>query len=297
MDGVNGAARGAFAHDGEFWRKLARFGAARMPEWWMRYSPPFFGLAAAALVPRARRAVRGNLARIRGPVTPVRELLDVAKTFTTYACCLSETLAYGSKNEKVPRLSIDGKHHMANALSHKKGVILATAHTAGWDVAGPVFGDDHQVDLVLVMERERNAGARALHDEARAAGGVFFVHVGDDPLASLPLLRHLRRGAVVAVQIDRVPPMMRGRDVRLFGRAARIPEGPVRLAQVTGAPIVPLFCRRLGFRSYGMDVLPAMFVPRAAGEADLDAHCQQLADTMAEFLTRCPTQWFHFGGD
>ena len=287
----------ALSHDGEFWRRLARFGAARMPEWWMRYSPPFFGLAAAALVPRARRAVQTNLERIRGPATPLRDALQIAETFTTYACCLSETLAYGSKNEGAPALELRGKHHMSEALADGKGVIMTTAHTAGWDVAGPVFGEDHHVDLVLVMERERSEGARQLHDEVRAAGGMSFVHVGDDPLASLPLLRHLRRGAVIAIQIDRVPPGMRAREVRLFGRTATIPEGPVRLAQVTGAPIVPMFCKRLGFRSYMMEVLPPMRIPRRADEALLDAYAQQIADSMADFLHRYPTQWFHFGGD
>jgi KDO2-lipid IV(A) lauroyltransferase len=268
-----------------------------MPTWWMRYSPPVFGLAAAALVPKARRAVRQNLERIRGPATPVRDALEIAETFTTYACCLSETLAYGSKNEGVPSLQIRDKHHMTEALADGKGVILATAHTAGWDVAGPVFGADHHVDLVLVMERERSEGARQLHDDARAAGGVSFVHVGDDPLASLPLLRHLRRGAVIAIQVDRVPPGMRGRQVRLFDRAATIPDGPVRLAQVTGAPIVPMFSERLGFRRYRMHVLPALRVPRDADDAGRDACSQAIADAMQDFLRGHPTQWFHFGGD
>jgi lauroyl/myristoyl acyltransferase len=287
----------AFAHDGDFWRKMARFGAARMPQWWMRYTPPFFGIAAAACVPRARKAVLSNLKRIRGAATPMRDALETAETFTTYACCLTEALAYGSKNEGVPALSLDGKENMTRALADGRGAIIATAHTAGWDVAGPVFGDDHHVDLVMVMERERNEGARQLHDDARTAGGLAFVHVGEDPLASLPLLRHLRRGAVVAIQVDRVPPTMRSREVRLFGKSGRVPEGPARLAQVTGAPIVPMFCKRLGFRSYAMEVLPPIRLSRRADEAALDAACQQIADAMADFLRRHPTQWFHFGGD
>ncbi len=286
-----------FALHGVFWRRLARFGAAHMPEWWMRYSPPFFGLAAAIAVPRARKAVASNLERIRGPKTRARNALEIAETFATYASCLSEVLSYGSKNAQRPELVLHGKRNMTEALAPKKGVVVVTAHTAGWDVAGPVFGDDHQVDLVMVMERERDDHARRVHDSARSASGLSFVHVGDDPMASLPLLRHLRRGAVVAIQIDRVPPSMRGREVRLFERAARVPEGPIRLAQMTGAPIVPMFCARLEFRRYLAEAMPAIQVPRHATEAELDAVAQQLADAMAAFLRRYPTHWFHFGGD
>jgi lauroyl/myristoyl acyltransferase len=286
-----------FAHDGAFWRRLARFGASRMPLWWMRYSPPFFGLAAAALVPDARKSVIANLRRLRGTASPWRDTWDLAETFVTYASCLSETLAYGSKNESIPELTLLNKHHMTGALAEGKGAILATAHTAGWDVAGPVFGHDHHVELILVMERERSYEARRLHDGARAAAGVSFVHVGDDPLASLSLLRHLRRGAVVAIQVDRAPPSMRSREVTLFGQRARIPEGTLRLAEVTGAPIVPIFAARLGFRRYVMEVFSPVRVPRRADEKTMDAAAQQVADAMGDFLRRRPTQWFHFRGE
>ena len=285
-----------FALHGVFWRRLARFGAAHMPEWWMRYSPPLFGLAAALAVPRARKAVATNLERIRGPETPARDAFEIAETFTTYASCLSEVLSYGSKNAKTPELVLHGKHHMTGALAERKGVIVVTAHTAGWDVAGPVFGRDHQVDLVMVMEREPDDEARRVHDHARVASGLSFVHVGGDPMASLPLLRHLRRGAVVAIQIDRVPPSMRGRDVLLFDRPARVPEGPLRLAQMTGAPIVPMFCARLSFRRYLAVVMPPLRVPRQATEATLDSIAQRMADAMSAFLRSYPTHWFHFAG-
>jgi phosphatidylinositol dimannoside acyltransferase len=268
-----------------------------MPLWWMRYSPPFFGLAAAALVPEARRAVAANLRHLRGPASPLREAWDLAETFMIYACCLSETLAYGSKNEALPELKLLNAHHMTSALADGKGAILATAHTAGWDVAGPVFGYDHQVDLVLVMERERSHDARRLHDGARAAGGLSFVHVGDDPLACLPLLRHLRRGAVVAMQVDRVRPPMRSREVNLLGRPVHLPEGTLRLAAMTGAPIVPMFSARLGFRKYSMEVFTPIRVPRRADDAARGAAAQRLADAMGDFLRRRPTQWFHFRGD
>lgn len=284
----------AFAHDGAFWRKLARLGASRMPLWWMRYTPPFFGLAAAALVPEARRAVVRNLHHLRGPASPWRDAKELAETFATYACCLSETLAYGSKNAAWPELTIVNKEHVTNALADGKGAIMATAHTAGWDVAGPVFGHDHHVALILVMERERSHEARSLQDAVRAAGGLSFVHVGDDPLASLPLLRHLRQGAVVAMQMDRVPSSMRAREVTLLGRPARVPEGILCLSAVTGAPIVPMFSARLGFRRYVMEVSPPIRVPRRADDALLAAAAQRLADAMGNFLSRRPTQWFHF---
>ena len=286
---------GRFAHDSLFWRRLARFGAAHGPEWWVRYTPAAFGLAAAVAVPTARRAIQANLRRIRGSATPLRDAVDVARTFTTYAGCLAEVLSNGSKNAQAPDLVVDGAGHMAAAMAHKKGIILVTAHTAGWEIVGPVLGDHHHVSVVLVMAAERNRDAGKIHDAARHAAGLDVAHVGDDPLASLPLLQHLRRGSVLALQIDRVPRSMRGRRVRLFDKDGEVPEGPIRLAQASGAPIVPAFCARLGYRSYIAEISPPIRVSRDAAASALDAVAQQMADAMTGFVRKHPTQWFDFG--
>jgi len=148
---------------------------------------------------------------------------------------------------------------------------------------------------MMAMERERNEDARRLHDDARRAGGLEVAHVGADPFASLPLLRHLRAGGLVGIQIDRMPEGMRGRAVRLLDTPTRLPEGPLRLAQVSGAPLLPAFCARLGFRRCLVDIAAPIHVPRRATEADLDAAAQAIADALSRFLRAHPTQWFHFG--
>ena len=83
--------------------------------------------------------------------------------------------------------------------------------------------------------------------------------------------------------------------MRLFDGPGAIPEGPLRLAQAARAPVVAVFCARVGFRRYLIDVAPPIFVSRRAGRDELDAAAQSLADAMSGFLKAHPTQWFHFG--
>lgn len=283
-------------HEGLFWRRLAHWGASRGPEWWVRYSPPVFGWAAAALVPSARRAVRRNLHRIRGPATPVRDAREVLATFSNYASCLAEILSADSPSG--PRHGINETHNgdlFRDALAAGRGAVVVTAHTGGWESVGPLIAREYAARLMIAMQAEPDPRARRLHDGARIRAGVDIVHVGgNDPLASLALLRHLRAGGVVALQLDRVGAGMRTRDVTLLGAKSRVPEGPLRLAQLTGAPIFPVFSARTAYRHYVIRICPSRTVSRHASDKELDDVAQYLATSMTSFLKEHPTQWFHF---
>lgn len=173
-------------------------------------------------------------------------------------------------------------------------MVLVTAHTAGWEIVGPLLGKSFGLDLMLVTHAEPNAKAGQLQDDVRRRSGVSIAHVGD-PLASLPMLRHLRGGGVVALQLDRMVPGMRTRPVPLLGGHGEVPEGPFRLAQLSGAPIVPIFCARRGYRDYLIRAFEPRQIERRATDAMIDEAAAHAAACMTEFLREHPTQWFQFG--
>ena len=289
------APRGSLALDGAFWRHAARFGASRGPSWFVRWSPPVIGAAVAVAMPDQRKRISRQLARVRGRVSTLRDALDVVRTFANFASCITEVLSTGSKNGLQPQATVHRGPRVDDLLSTVGGVIFATAHTAGRESLGALLAREHRKEVMVVMQRERDEVACELQDAMRKVkGGVRIVHVGDDPLASLPLMRHLREGGVVALQIDRVPAGMTARSVRLFGKGGSIPDGPLRLAQLTGVPIVPVFSARTGHRRYAVYVSEPICVPRRAEPRAIDAAAQHIADALEEFVSAHPTQWFPF---
>ena len=285
-------------HDSEIWRRAFRAGVSWGPEPFVRYSPLVFGLFFGAAMTDVRERVLHNLRLARGPRPLHVELAEAAQVFMNFACSLTDAFAVAEGRRHL--LVAERKHdeHFTNALAEKRGVIAATAHTGGWQVAAAIVQKHHpDVEMVIVMNRERDAGAQRIQDQARNRAGIRFIHVGQDPLDALPLLAHLRRGGVIAVQIDRLPKGMRGRTVDLFGEPWAIPEGPLHLAALSGAPIVPSFTRRLGYLAYDILSLPPIRVARRPGDAELDRAAQALADAMADFVRSNPTQWFHFEMD
>jgi len=280
--------------DSAFWRKLAWYGSARGPTWWLKASPPGIGLLFAALLPRQRSAVRANLRTILGRRAPIEENLDVARTFMGFAQTLADGLALSGGDRYHPSIEVVGADHFESAIAGGAGAILATAHTAGWETAVSALRERHPAPVLVVMHHEPDAKAGALHDSWRKKLGFEIVHAGEDPMSSLPLLRHLRDGGLVAVQLDRCPAGMRCRSTTLLGHPWQVPEGPFRLASLTGCPIVPVFSERTGFLSYRLTLRPPIRVPKPADDRAIDEAVSVAVGELAAFVSAHPTQWFQF---
>jgi KDO2-lipid IV(A) lauroyltransferase len=281
-------------HDSLLWRRAIDAGVTHGPDAFVKLSPPLFGLAFAALLPAYRRAVLRNLRLVYGPRSAAIEALDVARVFSSYASCLTDAFVAGS--ERGVRVTGECVHdeRIPAALAEGKGLILTTAHIGGWQIAGLVLSERHHADLMVVMRPERDPRAQALQDSIRDRVGIKVAHIGTDPLDALPLLAHLRGKGAVAVQMDRLPEGMRGRNATLFGRPWAVPEGPLRLAAMSGAPILPVFSRRLGFMKYEVHIAEPIHVPRRPTDADLDGAASAIMGEMEKFVRAHPTQWFHF---
>jgi phosphatidylinositol dimannoside acyltransferase len=270
-------------------------GVSRGPYALVRYSPPLWGLGFAAILGQQRAVVRRTLRMVLGARPAWQELRDVGAVFANFACSMTDAMLIGSDRGYKPLLSAVAPWHFEQALALGKGMVMATAHTAGWDLGGPILNSVQPAEVLVVMERERAADALELQDAVRRRAGVHIVHVGSDPLSSLPLLQHLRRKrGVVAMKFDRVPPRMRSRPVRFFGTEWRVAEGPLSLAALTGAPIVPVFTRRLGFLEYQCVIMPPISLSPKPSSAELDEAAQRLASALERFVRSYPTQWFRF---
>ena len=284
----------ALRPDSAFLRRLAYAGARFGPRFVIEHSPKLFGTAFALALPETRQRVLRNLRRVKGQRPFLTEQRDVVQTFTSYASCLAESLGIDRADGQNTDLSLLGREHLRSALALGRGVILVTAHIGPWDCAARLLAKDFSADVIVVMLAEADEAARKVHDAVRERSGVRVMHVGEHPLDALPLLRHVRGGGVVAIQLDRAAPGGRALSVELFGGEESMPEGPFRLAALSGAPVVPIFAHRLGYFRYEFSIEAPIWVSRQASAADLQSAAACAARAMQSFISRHPTEWFHF---
>jgi KDO2-lipid IV(A) lauroyltransferase len=84
-----------------------------------------------------------------------------------------------------------------------------------------------------------------------------------------------------------------GIPVRLFGEWTTLPAGPAILAARTGAPIVPVVCRRLPDGKY----LARHYDPiEVADSTDVEIQraTQKIADALEDMISVAPEQWYSF---
>jgi lauroyl/myristoyl acyltransferase len=283
---------GTLAHDGAFLRRLAYLGARHGPQFWLKYSPPLFGVAFALALPGHRHKVRDTLRWVRGKAGLVQEQRELFATFISYAQCLAEALACERPEAARTRCHVEGEPFLQQALASGRGAIVLTAHAGPWDAAAARLAETAGREVIVVMQGEADERARAIHDGVRRRAGMRVVHVGEHPLDGLPLVHALKAGGLLAIQLDRTAPSGRGLPVRLFDREVVVPEGPFRLAQLARVPLLPLFVRRRGHFDYHLVVYPPIEVE--PGAATLARAAQDASDAMARFIRECPTQWFNF---
>ncbi|MEI8257510.1 MAG: lysophospholipid acyltransferase family protein [Deltaproteobacteria bacterium] len=286
----------ALRHDGVMWRRFAYKGTAESPEWFRRYSPPYWGTGVYLALPRTRRAVVHNQALLLG-LSPDSLAAQVAaqRVFAEFAHCLTDALEMSGKpGRPFEREYVDSRHFF-EAIAKKRGVILVTAHTGSWEVGGRLLKLHRDIRTTMVMAEEVNQGSRGFVDELRKKSGVDVLYAsGNDPSTAITLLSRLRNNEVIAIQIDRPPASAKVITTRLAGAPWRVPEGPFRLAQASGAPVIPVFLRRSGYRRYTFTLAEPIEIARRATPDELQAAAQRATDALERFVRTYPDQWFHF---
>lgn len=209
-----------------------------------RFKGKWLGNIAWALNQGPRRITEENL-RICFPDMPEAERTDLAKRhLQQLGMALMEMgLAWQTSQKRVLKhvRQVTGKEHIDAAIAHGKGVIVLGPHIGNWEVLGlylatlmPVTNmyqppDQPWLDAVIRRGRERS--------------GADLVPTNTTGVKAQ--LRALKRGEMVGVLPDQVPPLNSGKFAPFFGTPALTATMAYNLIRRTGARAVFAFAKRI----------------------------------------------------
>jgi KDO2-lipid IV(A) lauroyltransferase len=259
--------------------------------------PLRFGLARTIapvfqrLMPHENAAVRRNMAHIL-PGAEARAVERVVQAlFRNFAYFFAELVSLN--RQPLPVLQryvhrVHGLEHLQAAVSSPRGFVAATAHMGNWELAGRLLTPFVKGVHVLTAP-ERDATIQRLLREQHIPAGLRFV-TNETAGVFVQLLMALRRGEVVAVQVDRVTGHRSDLPVAFFGAPALFPSGPFVLARAAQVPVVPFFCLMRLDHQYDIFIDQAITVSRGHEEVAL----QQMIRVLERYVAMAPDQWFNF---
>jgi predicted LPLAT superfamily acyltransferase len=181
-------------------------------------------------------------------------------------------------------------------LAKGQGCVLLGAHLGSFEVVRAVGIFRRQLDIRVLMDEENAPMIRSLIQELNPAVAGTVIQVGGVE-TMLRVKECLDGGGIVGVMGDRVTQNDRTIACKFFGREAQFPTGPIRLAHVTGAPVMLFFGLYRGGNRYEIHLESfSLAAPSSHDRRDVDVNqaVQRYADRLEDFCRRAPENWFNF---
>jgi KDO2-lipid IV(A) lauroyltransferase len=180
--------------------------------------------------------------------------------------------------------SVEGRAHYDAARRLGKGAVIATAHLGSFEV-GMASLSEIEPRMHVVFKRDRLSRFDRLRSRLHERVGAVEAPIDDGWESWMRLRDALLADEVVFVQADRAMPRQRAVAVPFCGGHIRLPLGPVKLAQMTGSPIIPVFAPWQG-RGVRICVEPAITADGNPREA-----LHRLAAAIEKHVCAAPEQW------
>jgi phosphatidylinositol dimannoside acyltransferase len=211
------------------------------------------------------------------------------RAFRNYAKYLADMMRIGELTDAqaADLVALENVDLPTGARAEGKGVLLCTVHVGGMDLIGPAL--KRYGESLHVVADDTTYGRLYDHLAAARARQAIFL-IGWRNLRGL--FRALRDGENLVLFCD--GGYRRGDvPVELCGEATTFPIGPATLAAKTGAPLLPVACRRTDDDRFVASGLPYVHCT-STEPAELYRATQAVADALSGVIAEDPGQWYMF---
>ena len=250
--------------------------------------------------PQPKAAIARNLSRVLGAPARSRRVRRARRAMLRHFVFYWADLFRFAQlpPERLREVVVEGDlatmEPLRRALAEGRRTILITAHLGNWEL-GAVLAGQSKLPLAVVYIPDAFGDAERFRSRLRRYADLVEIplQLGDER-ASLPILRALNDGRIVAVQGDRD---FNERGVRrtFFGAEASFPIGPFLLARMCGAELVPCFITYTPDYEIAVELGERMEVERTADrQADVERALDRWLVVLERAVRRWPTQWYNF---
>ena len=244
-------------------------------------------LAARRQGPDSR--LRHNLARVLDvppALVPDELIRDALRSYARY-WCEAFRLPAMDVDTICARMdhTIDGLENIDGPLAEGRGVIVALPHSANWDLGGAWLSHRYG-GFATVAERLEPESLYQRFVRFREGLGFTILPLTGGATPPFEALREVLRANGIVCLLGERDLRRTGVPVTFFGAKTRMPAGPARLAEETGAALVVAEFWYADDTEMRITVHPEIDVSGGVGPGT-----QNMADVFAEGIARHPADW------
>ena len=203
---------------------------------------------------------------------------------------------------RVPRLSGDelddlvtagqeSMQHIERAVRAQQGIVLLTPHLGNWELLTAYLASSG-APVHFVGRQPYDERLEHIYEAVRCSHGARWIRRGG---AFERLRALLEDGELAILLIDQDTRSVQGTFVEFFGEPAWTPTGPVVLARLTGAAMIPGALIRREDHTYQLVLEPPIRTVKTTDDTYNDWENTRRASLSLESLVeRYPAQWVWF---
>ncbi|MEN8150250.1 MAG: lysophospholipid acyltransferase family protein [Planctomycetota bacterium] len=243
-----------------------------------------------------RQALEANFRTAWNGALTEEEIRErVRAVFENYAYYLADYMGIPFRaREKTLALigEVRGAEFVHEAHERGRGLIFVGPHVGNWELAGFLMrGFDCPVHALSI--RDPHPSMEKFRAKFREREGIRMIFVGPESNMDgmMKIQAALGKNEAVAMLGDRLY-MGKTYTAPFFGRDVKFPAGPLHIAALTGATIVPFVAVREGER-YCAVMSEGIEVPDPLPDT-VDAAGAKLAASFEAYVRAYPEQWYNF---
>jgi len=242
---------------------------------------------------KARRAVSRFRERALERPTTWRELFG---HYYAFASTILDRVYFLRGEFNRFDIHVQGLEALDRVLEQQRGCLLLGSHLGSFEVVRAVGLSRTHIELRVLMDEANAPMIRALIQELNPAVADTVIQVGH-PDSMFHVKDCLDRGGVVGIMGDRITREDQTVSCRFLGQEAKFPTGGMRLAHVTGVPVLLFFGLYRGENRYDIHLEP--FSPSVQLPADgraqaIEEWTQRYVARLEAFCRQAPDNWFNF---
>jgi len=244
------------------------------------------GIIVYYLIPKRRHITKINIQLCFPTLSTEEQFLLVKSSFRSAGMGIIETgLSWWSSRKKLLTLcQITGQKNIHNALKKQKGIILFTAHTSTIEIGGALMA--YQQPMFAVYKKSHNPLFEEFIQRSRKKALTKLVETYD----LRNMIKSLNKNEIAWYASDQDFGMKQSIFAPFMGVETITLTTTSRIAKMTGAAVVPYFCRRLpDNKGYLLDILPE--IDNFPSGNDLQ-DATRLNQVIADAIEIAPEQYF-----